>query len=363
MRLPKLDDLVDEQMVVYEHDPDQHLFVAGPPGSGKTTLAVLRAGYLRNLGKSVVLVTRNKMLAALAKQLGDDEIKTRTMSKFVTETHYEVVGALTPQLAPYFYDWDRITASFESENGQPRVDHLIIDEGQNLPAGFFKWAVRFAAHTLTVFADEDQTTDRQHATLRDIFDAGLPSPIRLHTNHRNTAEVARVAEHFHRSGVLAPGIVRRGGKAGQPPRLVRVTNWEQLAGAVATRFQNRASAIGVIVYRQDEVLYLRGILEGALPPSTRIDAYISSGKAAPEDIKLLTAGITVLSSESVIGLEFDVVYLQDLHRSLPCRSERDARRLYMLCARARHDLILIDGPTPLSPAQISGLPDVATLAR
>lgn len=38
MKLPKLDDLVDEQMLVYEHDPDENLFVAGPPGSGKPVL-------------------------------------------------------------------------------------------------------------------------------------------------------------------------------------------------------------------------------------------------------------------------------------------------------------------------------------
>lgn len=363
MRLPKLDDLVDEQMVVYEHDPDQQLFVAGPPGSGKTTLAVLRASFLRDLGKSVVLVTRNKMLAALARQLDNGELETRTMNKFVIDAYRNALGGWPPEIVPYQFDWARIIESFEANGVQPRVDHLIVDEGQNLPAGFFRWAVRFAARTLTVFADEDQTTDPQHSTLRDIFDSGMPAPIRLELNHRNSGEIARVAEHFHRSALLAPGIVKRGSRARQLPRLVQMASWEQLADAITIRFQNQASAIGVIVYRKEEVLNLRGILGQRLPVGTRVDAYVSNGEASPEDIRLLEAGVTILSSESVIGLEFDVVYLQDLHRSLPGRTESQARRLYMLCARARHDLILINGPIPLSPDQLSGLPDAALLAR
>ena len=67
MKLPKLDDLIDEQSVVYDHRPNEHLFVAGPPGSGKTSLAVLRARFLGDLGQTVALVTRNRMLASLAR--------------------------------------------------------------------------------------------------------------------------------------------------------------------------------------------------------------------------------------------------------------------------------------------------------
>ncbi|MDR5766149.1 MULTISPECIES: AAA family ATPase [unclassified Caballeronia] len=363
MRLPKLSDLVGEQMVVYEHDPDQHLFVAGPPGSGKTSLAVYRARFLRELGQVVVLVTRNKMLAALAEQLDDGAVVARTMHTFVSNAYRATLGGYAPTVAPYIYDFDTIIRQYEMAGVVPALDHLIVDEGQNLPEGFFRWAVRFAARTVTVFADEDQTTDPLRATLRDICAAGMPAPHCLRMNHRNTSEIADVAEHFHRSAVLPPGLVQRNGRGGEMPTLTQVTDWDQFAGLVATRFENRSGSIGVILHLRDDVLALRETIAALLPEGTRVDAYVSRGAGSASGIRLLDPGVTVLSSESVIGLEFDAVYLQDLSRSLPCATNEQARRMYMLCARARDSLNLVDGPIALSAAQISGLPPAALLAR
>ncbi|MBJ9752101.1 ATP-binding protein [Burkholderia cepacia] len=362
MKLPKLDDLVDEQMLVYEHDPDENLFVAGPPGSGKTSLAVLRAKFLKELDKRVLLVTRNKMLAALAVQLDGEGLEASTMNAFIGKRYYGLTQQMLPELYPFVYDWEAMIEACAAIGATPVWDHLIIDEGQNLPAGFFHWAVRFGGKNLTVFADEDQTTDSQRASLREICEAGMPTPIRLQANHRNTAEIAAVAEHFHRSQILPPGIVQRR-RGGELPRLVRSGNWDELVTLVSTRYQNRAEAIGVIVYRRDDVLQVRDKLKAILPEGTRIDAYVSGGQGAPEDIRLLETGITVLSSESVIGLEFHAVYLQDLHRSLPCGSPEEFRRMYMLCARARDNLTLVDGPDALTINQIADLPGPVLLAR
>ncbi|WP_321804276.1 AAA family ATPase [Burkholderia sp. BCC1988] len=362
MKLPKLDDLVDEQMLVYEHDPDENLFVAGPPGSGKTSLAVLRAKFLKELGKRVLVVTRNKMLAALTAQLDGEGLESYTMNAFVGRAYHGLTHQNLPQFYPFVYDWNTIIEVFAAAGAAPQLDHLIVDEGQNLPAEFFHWAVRFGAKNLTVFADEDQTTDSQRASLRDICRAGMPKPKRLMANHRNTAEIAAVAEHFHRSRILPPGVVQRG-RGGELPRLVRSQTWDELVTLIATRRQNRAEAIGVIVFRRDDVLEVRDKLRMMLPEGTRIDAYINGGTGAPEDIRLLEPGITVLSSESVIGLEFHVVYLQDLHRSLPCGSREDYRRMYMLCARARNYLTLVDGPDALNNNQLADLPGPALLAR
>ncbi|UEP38285.1 AAA family ATPase [Burkholderia ambifaria] len=362
MKLPKLDDLVDEQMLVYEHDPDENLFVAGPPGSGKTSLAVLRAKFLKELDKKVLLVTRNKMLAALAVQLDGDGLEASTMNSFIGKRYYALTRQKVPEPYPFAYDWQAVIDTCAAIDATPAWDHLIIDEGQNLPAGFFQWAVRFGGRNLTVFADEDQTTDSLRASLREIRDAGMPAPIRLQANHRNTAEIAAVAEHFHRSQILPPGIVQRR-RGGELPRLVRSGSWDELVALVSTRYQNRAEAIGVIVYRRDDVLQVRDKLKAILPEGTRVDAYVSGGQGAPEDIRLLETGITVLSSESVIGLEFHAVYLQDLHRSLPCGSPEEFRRMYMLCARARDNLTLVDGPDALTANQIADLPGPVLLAR
>ncbi|CDG85264.1 PhoH family protein [Janthinobacterium agaricidamnosum] len=361
MDLPNLNDLIEEQFIVYDQPPEQNLFVAGPPGSGKTSLAVMRAVFLKNKGLKTVLITRNKLLAELGKQLGSDGIETSTLSSFIWHSYKADIGQEVPQFTSYVYDWDQIIANYAAINFSPALDHLIVDEGQNLPAGFFKWAYRYGAKSLTVFADEDQTTDAQRSSLNDICNAGLPAPIRLKVNHRNTAEIADVAEHFHRLQKLPPGVVQRG-RGGELPRMTALKTWDELASLASTRLTNRNEAIGIIVYLQDEVLLLRQKLVDLLPSGTRVDAYVSKIGAA-SGIRLLQPGITILSSESAIGLEFNTVYLQDLWRSLPCSSVDDFRRMYMLCARARDNLILIDGPHTLSQSQIADLPGPELLER
>lgn len=142
MKLPALDDLIPEQMAVYLRPQEQHLFVAGPPGSGKTTLAVLRAKLLAEKGKSVVLVTRNRMLAALAELLSDRKFETTTMHKFISSQHYQRVGSYAPESEKYVYDWDQVLVNYAAAAVEPSIDHLVIDEGQNLPPQVFFMGVQ-----------------------------------------------------------------------------------------------------------------------------------------------------------------------------------------------------------------------------
>ena len=66
MKLPTWDELQrdSDQLGVLEHPLDQALFVAGPPGSGKTVLAVRRAQMLAEHGTPATIVTFNRMLRA-----------------------------------------------------------------------------------------------------------------------------------------------------------------------------------------------------------------------------------------------------------------------------------------------------------
>ncbi|TAM33251.1 MAG: hypothetical protein EPN68_01840 [Rhodanobacter sp.] len=359
MRLPKLDDLIGEQLVVYETLPDQSLFVVGPPGSGKTSLAVFRCNYLRERERRGVMVTRNRMLSTLANQLG---APAHTMHSLVSSAYWHRFDRAVPEPFRYQYDWIQIVDDYTEANATSTLDHMVIDEGQNLPSGFFRWVSPFGARYATVFADEDQTTGPQRSTMADICAAGFPNPIRLTVNHRNTVQIAALAEHFHQSAVLAPGTVPAH-RVGEKPRLEVMTSWETFADQVALRSVNRGGSIGVIVHAQNEVIHMRELLAARIRPDTRLDAYTSAYPQGAGQIQILQPGITVLTSESVIGLEFDTVYLQDLSRSLPCQALDDYRRMYMLCARARDTLILINGPSALTLGQLAALPGSTILER
>ena len=361
MKLPNLNDLMDEQSDVNDYPSDQDLFVVGPPGSGKTSLAVLRANLLAASNESVIIITKNRLLVSLTKQLGNVEYQANTMHSYVWHDHNNRCGF--PPQGGYEWNWGEIIAEYTKRNIAPLKDQMIIDEGQNLPSGFFKWAKLFGARNLTVFADEDQTTNLQRASLAEIRNAGLPEPIRLQANWRNTEEIALVAEHFHRSAILPAANVKRG-RSGDTPRLVAINTWEMFVAIVAINYKNQAGSIGVIVYLVEDAENLFTQLKLALPLPIRVDMYTSNTPKGDENgIQTLARGITILTGESAIGLEFDTVFLQDLHRSLPCQSLEQSRRMYMLCARARNSLILINGPTALNPQQLAALPNSNYLNR
>ena len=375
MKLPTYQDLSEEQLRIYEHLPDERLFVLGPPGSGKTTMAIWRARYLATapLSRSVTVVTRNRLLAATALQMahGDADrrpIHVATMHSFASSAYWSRFTRKIHEPMRYVYDWDRTIADYTAVQYVPTLDHLIIDEAQNLPIGFIRWAILFGARVVTIFADEDQTTLAEHSSVVDICAAGMPQPIRLSRNFRNSPEIVNLMEQFHVGGMLPAAVVTQG-RTFDPPHLLQIASWDALTADVAQRYRNQRYSIGVIVDTQASVDAVVARLKVALP-GERVDFYRSNlPQGAENAIVTREPGITVLTGESAIGLEFDAAYVQDLAANLPPNGDRAKyRRLYMLCARAQRSLILVDGPLPFYPprltaAQLASLPDERYLAR
>src|SRR5436190_7419826 len=107
LRLPTCEELIPEQLEVMEYPLDQPLFVAGPPGSGKTVLAVRRAGAASDGDNAVALVTFNRMLRRLATLLSEEGPVHRTMHKFAWHDYVDRTGN-RPDFSgsdSYEYDW------------------------------------------------------------------------------------------------------------------------------------------------------------------------------------------------------------------------------------------------------------------
>lgn len=368
MRLPSFNDLLDEQREVFMADPDQSILVVGPPGSGKTSVALWKANILAgpDYRRQVTVVTKNRLLAALATQISQDQgnaaVSSMTMHRLVCRHYWDTFNHLAPVSSPYNFNWPQIFSAYEDANIVPSLDHLIVDEGQNLPQEFFIWARRFGALAVSVFADENQSTEAGGCHIADLQNAGYTEMHLLTVNHRNTLEISELVQSFHQSRNVPPVPAQRG-RSNEPPKMITVTSWEELAQQIAVRFSNRGGSIGVIAYYVCDINILYTLLRDKLP-SVRVDMYTNNVQPQAEDaIRLRDTGITIISGESAIGLEFDTVYLQDLNRSLPIASALQQRRLYMLCARARDALFLVNGPDPLTMAQLAHLPSPPVLER
>ena len=248
-------------------------------------------------------------------------------------------------------------AALKERGAGPNKQHLVVDEGQDLAEGFFTYASRHisgTSGTMSVFADDDQALSDRRTTLKQIKQAaGLSDPILLTRNHRNTPEIARLAEHFH-AGRLPAAAVQRS-RSGEKPRLWEASSLEDAAGRVADWRKNRGGSIGVIVHQNTVGQRLYELLQQRLPAS-RVDFYRNEDRNENQ-INVLEDGVTVLNKESVKGQEFDTVFILELHRFLPATSKTEKRGMYMMCSRARDNLWLVCGPNGrLTPAINNALP-------
>ena len=94
------------------------LFVVGPPGSGKTSLAVWRADALAEFHGTTPVVTYHRMLRRslqLVANENDIEIEASTMHSYVWRDYQNRTNVEPPRSAidPYVYDWDKMLAPLD----------------------------------------------------------------------------------------------------------------------------------------------------------------------------------------------------------------------------------------------------------
>ncbi len=350
--LPKYRDLSGEQQEVYELGLDGNYLVSGPPGTGKTVMALHRAQQYRKAGREVVLLSFNRLLNDFmgegAKSLGIKPVVT-TYAMWLKTSFHENVPLVSNPRNNWDYDWNEI---IQRARELPRLDCLIIDEGQDMPSQFYFFVKQITDH-LTVFVDENQRIFEEQSTIEDIRTwLGNPDEYLLTANYRNTWTIAELAARFYTG--LQTGIPNLPERGEHEPKIVvkRVQSDVESARQIVARAKldkdNPDRTVGVFApdktaawfmrYRFDEDtgLELRERRSDVWPKVLQHYFAWSKGKPPAPDTIFGVPGVYLTNFYNAKGLEFETVYLPRLqHFRRPMNAPETLMLLYVVIARAK----------------------------
>lgn len=372
MRLPSESQLSREQKEVIAAPTEGTMLVTGPPGSGKTVVAMLRERALKKRRKPVVSVVFNNVLTRytgneLTFQTWLNEWwQTATGTRFPTSNGVDANGQ-----RKWSQDHAKaIELAFGDKNAALRArghwGHLILDEAQDFPADAHRLLFQVQQKvfgnldederpSLCLLADENQRITSTHSTIKQIRQAHAflteDEEYGLKQNYRNTKPIASFAAHFYVG--LPTGIPQLPSTKGDKPR-VFVAELDTAVDRVVTYAKNHPNEeVGVLVnFDATRRKFFNKLTHRLKSTDIVVQTYTSKRDDEHNDASKLAFNkpgvVTVLCFASAKGLEFDAVFLPELQTINIQGAERDTIRmnLYVMCSRARTQLwVAIDDQT------------------
>lgn len=340
-RLPAYQEISKAQDELINLPVEGRHLITGPPGTGKTVVALYRTKILKNANvSSKMLVYNNTLQQYLDRSTGELDInaQTSTFHKWFTHWYFKNFGRRPPQKEPFRFDWRKIFMDLSGKGDSlKKEEHLIIDEGQDFPKELH-YAVNFISDNITVFADENQRIKDNNSTIAEIQDNLVPDDIyELKKNYRNTRQIAEFSREFFTG--TSTGIPDLPDREGRLPGLILGISYDMQIKVMAVHGKtNPGRQIGIFV-RQQKTQY--GIYMN-LKESTDLPVQMyQSGNKKYDNLDYREKGFFVLCNPSIKGLEFDTVYLPVLDRIRTDANEDTLKmRMYVACSRAREDLFL-----------------------
>jgi len=314
----------------------KNLILTGCPGSGKTTVVIMRALKLTREGRNILLVTYQNLLRESLSNIAGDTMTDR------------IVG---------FYDWFVKTANSPIvPRDTPltllnRIEHLesfdeiLLDEGQDLEKKFLETLIR-KTQKISIGADTAQKIHAHGQTSEQIIKVletvGEPHRVNLQYNYRNNFETYDFGRHF----------LPLNQRANNPMTLDKITKGITTKPVVfqaltlneeKTIFRTRLNEAGdvniaVLVYHINEVeYYCKLITDLGFNCSKYHQGMDSQGK---RDTLRDLHNIIVTTFKSAKGLEFQVVIMPKLQTAME-KSFKTQEHYYVGCTRAKEQLYLV----------------------
>ncbi len=348
-KLPDYEDLTKEQDQLVNWNRKDRMIVVGGPGTGKTTIALILAEKMKNENEDSMglLLMFNRALANMSKQL--TEIGVKTYHSWIRKKYRELYGGRIPGLNgdDWSYDWSAIEQVYldinnrsVSEEGLLKKDNtlMMIDEGQDLPYGFYKF---LESHYENIFvtADENQQINEENTTIEQIADAlnyNLNDIKELTHNFRNTKQIANFANTFF-TAQFGDSPTPVGDRGGELPVLYQYrNNFPAIIQKIIQRHKEHPKRlIGILTPSNDiKNWYYNAVVENG----ESIIAYNDGAR-----VQHKKGGIVIINYQGAKGLEFDELFIADIneHRYNTNQPNTTKKELYVETTRPKDWLFIL----------------------
>jgi len=342
MKLPSYQELSKEQDKIYNLPPDKSFLVTGPPGTGKTVMALYRAHMYRDRGRRCRILMYSRFLSQYVDSAIDElelQSQVTTYHSWTWKFYRSQYHHPPPQIKKFVNDWkkiaNRVLSNPPSTGVQP---YVIIDEGQDLPAGFYM-VIPHLSREVTIFADENQRISDRQSTLGDIrTQSQIQNELTLTKNYRNTREIAEVARAFYTGpDDELPELPDR---EGRPPVVERTDGLDEFVEFVIN-FESVYSDLDLGIFTQTRDLQRR--IQQKLKGNTKnpVQYYRREKGRKPPKVNFDKPGIRLVTFASAKGLEFDAVFIPEVQQvNLDPQDPSTKMKLYVLISRARKELFV-----------------------
>ncbi|MCE9614772.1 MAG: DUF2075 domain-containing protein [Lentisphaerae bacterium] len=366
--LPRYSELdKDEQDPVVHAPLDESILVTGPPGTGKSVLALYRAHHCKEEDRKFLFLVYNNTLNDYLRQAIKHlsiEAESKTWHGWFRALYNDEVGEYPPRDGnhPFKYDWDAVSSALDGSISGT-VDDIVLDEGQDMPPGFYRMLIE-AASSVSVFADENQSITGYGSTVEEIEDIlGGCQRFQLRTNYRNTRQIAELAAAFYAGDESdLPDLPAM--RTGPKPRCRQETRTAQMRFVRTFCANNSRRSIGILCNKAKEVQEVYEELRGDKQLQRRVEHYVA--KTNTDDrtpLKFQPHSITVTTRHSAKGLEYDSVLIPFMSSSGYSDQWNDTSRIlmYVAVSRARDEVVFLteDDPNDIGLLQPIGADLVA----
>ena len=357
-RLPNGADLSAEQLDIINLPITMDWVIKGAPGTGKTVMAIYRAGQASKIAKGkpvLMLVYNNPLMQFISTAIKGNyyrNVEVKTYHQWLNDIYKENKLGYVPRNGNN-QDWSAINSDL-SVLGK-KYSHIVIDEAQDFPVELLKILKKISDH-MTCFIDPNQAIEiGKTDTYKVIKTLCRESSYKLTKNFRNTKPIRDLSALYCNDGKPAPSDI-----PGKKPVIIKCKagNFDDQNRKMANIIkQNKEKNIGIVVTNK-ALNNTCDSLKKILPSDVIVQMHKTK---TTHKIDFDKPGLKIVSYGAMKGLEFDIVLLPMFDKiDMQDGGIVDMNRAYVAVSRPISELYLFYWKESPSPGKINTMTALTT---